>query len=444
MLQTLFYIPRTAFDLPMFGFGILLLVWAFASGALLTWLVRKQGWNADTKGYIPVLGLIGAAIFFLLPALAEEKGLPIRGYGTMVLLGVASGIWLSARRAIRANLDPELILSLAFWMFLAGMFGARTFYVMEYWKQQFLKVSSDGSIDVGATLAAVSNIAQGGLVVFGAFIGATIAFLVFARQKRLPVLGTFDLIAPSMILGLAIGRIGCFMNGCCYGGTCSLPWAVSFPWNSPPHVRQVAEGQVDLHGLFLAKDQEGKPRIEIVVPGSDAERAGLKAGAVIRTIGNQTPGRDITSEWKTVRTVREAQAELLRLNTPGIKLFIQTDAQEQPTSWTIAAPLAGSRPVHPAQLYASLDAFALFLFLLAWYPYRRHDGELLAWMLVIHAVSRFMLEVIRTDEGAVFGTGWTISQNLSLLMLLAGVGLWAYLLFFQRPRTLNFYALAGN
>lgn len=531
MLQTLFYIPRTAFGLPVFGFGILLFVWAFAGSMFMTWLVRKQGWNADTRGYIPVLGLIGAAICFLLPALAEDKGLPIRGYGTMVLIGVAAGIWLAARRAIRANLDPELILSLAFWMFLAGMFGARVFYVIEYWKDQF-RMPKDFSkpLDVLATVKALANIAQGGIIVYGAFIGGSLALWLYARRKRMPLLGTFDLIAPSMVLGLAIGRIGCFMNGCCYGGTCERPWAVSFPWNSPPHMRQVMDDIAYIDGLLFAK-----PTILAgVEAGSEAEQSGLKAGDYLTYMGDTRPGNEraknihsteearerlheiakkggeifvlgerdgkfVTYSWmvtagagdrefglefeklpvltkvepgsepeklglekgdriteigfsssptkkpsmQVVTTAVDVKRAMLESTTPNTTVFVKVEGREEPFSWTIVA-LPGSNLVHPTQLYASIGAVALFLFLLAWYPYRRHDGELLAWMLVIYAVIRFLEESIRTDEGAALGTGLTLSQNLSVLMLVAGIGLWVYLLCYERSRTLNFYSSAGN
>ena len=59
-----------------------------------------------------------------------------------------------------------------------------------------------------------------------------------------------DVIAPSMVLGLAIGRLGCLLNGCCYGGQCDLPWAMTFPYGSPPYADQIRHGQLPwLHGL---------------------------------------------------------------------------------------------------------------------------------------------------------------------------------------------------
>ncbi len=133
MLQTLFYIPCELFGLPVFGFGLLLAVWAVASVALLAWLVRRQGFNADTRSYAQVLAVLGAAIAWVLPLLCEPRGLPIRGYGMMMLLAVLSGMGLAVYRARRVGVDPEMIFALAFWMILPGIVGARAVYVTEYW-----------------------------------------------------------------------------------------------------------------------------------------------------------------------------------------------------------------------------------------------------------------------------------------------------------------------
>ena len=91
------------------------------------------------------------------------------------------------------------------------------------------------------------------------------------------------------------------------------------------------------------------------------------------------------------------------------------------------APPGQSLPVHPAQLYSAIDAGLLGWLLWAWYPFRRRDGELIALLLTIHPITRFMLEIIRTDEPAVFGTGMSISQNISVALLACGVGIWWYL-----------------
>ena len=99
MRQTLFYIPTQIDGVPLFGFGILLAAWAIGSLALLAYLVRKQGFNSDTKAYLPVLGLLGVFIYALPSVVGEEQGLPIRGYGVMLLLAVSSAVALLVHRA---------------------------------------------------------------------------------------------------------------------------------------------------------------------------------------------------------------------------------------------------------------------------------------------------------------------------------------------------------
>src|ERR1035441_3846069 len=171
MLQTLFYIPSELFDLPVFGFGLLLAVWAVISVAWVAVLVRRQGFNADTISMVQVLAVLGAAIAFLLPMLCEPRGLPIRGYGMMMLLAVVSGMGLAVYRARRVGVDPEMIFNLAFWLIVPGILGARIVYVCEYWHRDFWPVY-ERSHSYGALLFAVVNIAGGGLVVYGAFFGA--------------------------------------------------------------------------------------------------------------------------------------------------------------------------------------------------------------------------------------------------------------------------------
>ena len=84
MRQTLFFIKNHEFaGLPVFGFGWLLLIWLACSLALLAWLVRKNGWNDENRGFLPFIGIAGLVIAFLLPELeVARQGLPIRGYHT--------------------------------------------------------------------------------------------------------------------------------------------------------------------------------------------------------------------------------------------------------------------------------------------------------------------------------------------------------------------------
>ena len=82
----------------------------------------------------------------------------------------------------------------------------------------------------------------------------------------MPLLATADLIAPSMLLGLALGRVGCLLNGCCYGGPCDLPWKVTFPWNSPFHQHEAEQGITGVFGLTFRDGPDDLAVIDSVAP----------------------------------------------------------------------------------------------------------------------------------------------------------------------------------
>lgn len=409
MFQTLFYIPREVFGRPLFGAGVLLALWAVASVVLIAWLVYKQGFNADTKGWLPLLGIMGLVIWLVVPGISDERGLPIRGYGVMLLLGVVAGVSLALHRAERWGIDREVIFSLAFWMFVSGMVGARLFYVIEYWPEY-------RSDSVWTTLILIGNMTRGGLVVYGALLSVGLTLFIFVRHHRLPGLALGDLVAPSMALGLALGRLGCFLNGCCYGGTCDLPWSVQFPAGSPPFERQLQTGKVQLHGLDLRGDGHGRAIIHGVQPGSAAAKLGLRAGQTILAVDHEK-----------VESLDEAR-HLLEQVQAGERVRIVTTQSRKSKTWKVSSEPQRSLAVHPAQLYAALDAGLLCLLLIALTPYRRRDGEVVAWMLTLHPISRFLLEIIRTDESGMFGTGLSISQLISLGLLALAAILWWYIL----------------
>src|SRR5437764_7319302 len=97
----------------------------------------------------------------------KPLGLPVRGYGVMLMLATILGVALAAYRAWQVGIDPEVIYSLAFVMFLAGILGARLFYVIEYWQQEFSPTVTGSA---AATLQAIFNVPKGGLVVYGSVI----------------------------------------------------------------------------------------------------------------------------------------------------------------------------------------------------------------------------------------------------------------------------------
>lgn len=137
---------------------------------------------------------------------------------TGFLLAYLTWLWLGRREGRSADYCSDLLL----WIMVAGILGARTAYVLSdlpyYMKNPALIIRVD----------------QGGLIYYGGFIGATVAMIVFARRRKESFMGLTDFIVTALPLGHAMGRIGCFMNGCCHGIVLSGPCTVSFPFESIP------------------------------------------------------------------------------------------------------------------------------------------------------------------------------------------------------------------
>ncbi len=425
MRQTLFFIPDEVFGLPVFGFGLLLAVFALVAGIFTVDKIRRQGFNADTQSSLLFYALIGAAIAFVLPRIAEPgHGLPIRGYGVMLMLAVVLSIALALVRARQVGADPDMLLSLAIWVFVAGLVGARALYVAEYWRD-FQRPT------VGATIGAVLNVTKGGLVVYGGLIGAALAFVWRVYRCRLPALALADVVVASLALGQGIGRVGCLLNGCCYGGACEAPLpSITFPWGSPAHVRQVQTGKLFLHGLKLPLDTLAAPVIQDVAPGSPAEKAGLKAGERVVAVSGKpdAEGRDFFQPLPTTGKALDALFSVDGETNHDYLSIITSDGTTHRVGSVDPNALPRSVPVHPTQIYSAINGLVVCLFLWFVFPFRRRDGEVLAWGLTVFPITRFLMEWVRTDEPQNFLFGMTISQTISVGLLTLAVGLWLYLL----------------
>jgi phosphatidylglycerol:prolipoprotein diacylglycerol transferase len=420
MCQTLFSIPAKVLGWPVFGWGLLLSVWALAGVGVAVYLVRRHGLSAETLNQLGMYALCGAALSFLPQWFDLVAGgqLDIHGYGVLLLVAVSSAVGLSARRARQVGQDPEMIFSLGTWLFVGGIFGARMFYVIEYWSR-FQKPT------LGETIKSMLNIAQGGLVVYGSLLAGGLALFIFCRKYRLPALALADVIVPGLVLGMSLGRIGCFMNGCCYGGLSDLPWAVQFPREAPPFIDQLRSGRLIIEDLKFNGHGDDPPVIAGVEADSAPATAGLKAGDKIIGINGQP-----------VHTLDEALIALMHFESDfhGEAVRVRIEGNPRAFVWAPTPVPQHSLAVHPAQLYSAIDAMLLCLFLLAYSPFHRRDGELLAMAMTIHPVSRFLLEIVRVDEPAMFRTTLSISQLISVGILIGAGALWAYI--YSRPAKL--------
>lgn len=416
MRQTLFYIPHAILGLPVFGFGWLLIAWLLFAAVLLGRLVSRRGFDRETRSHIPLLLLVAAVIAFLLPRMevvspdGAPLGLPIRGFGAMLLLALLAGLALTVHLARRAGIERDVVYAMSFWMCVGGIVGARSLYVIEYW-HLFRRPT------LTATLWEVVKFTEGGIIIYGCFAGAMIAFLLFTAARRLPRLLLADVAAPGMMLGMAIGRIGCLLNGCCYGGLATDgALAITFPRYSspelsvvsPPYLHQWESGQ--LHGMQIAEERSVLV-IREVERGSKAERAGLKPGMRIAAVCGAR-----------VASVADARRAIA---SSGPEIEVTTD-EGATYRWTIGRLPECSLPVHPTQLYSSVNAALLCLLLFSFFPLRTRDGQVFAVMLTLYPITRFLLEILRDDEPGQLGTPLTISQILSLIAVACAAGLWLY------------------
>lgn len=424
MYQTLFHIPNRIGPIPFltwnedWGFGLVWLVLVLSGGLVLFSKVRREGWTRDAVTSLLTLLGVAAAYVVIVPKIVDPQGLPVQGYGVMLLLAVTLGIVLAIYRSRQMGVDPEIIYSITFWVFIGGIIGARLFYVVEYY-EQFLRYDSQGGLLLKDTIVAMINLTRGGLVVYGSFLGAALAFGVLAWRHRLPVLPLSDYLVASLVLGQGIGRIGCLLNGCCFGGVCEQPNLpqITFPFGSPPHVRQIETGDVFLHGIKLEGDQAGPVIISEVEPASPAAAAGLEAGQTVVTINDML-----------VTSPAQAYQVLLSIKGPGEEITVRTRGNLRPHSWRSADPPERSLPVHPTQIYSAINGLLFFFFAWAYFPFRRRDGQVFATLLTLFPITRFLMEIIRIDEPHAFWLGMTISQLISVLLIVASVPFWIWVL----------------
>lgn len=156
----------------------------------------------------------------MMPTLIQigEFGLP--AYGTMLVISFIVALFLVKRAAKRFNISPIIIENLAFWIMLGVIIGGRLLYVLFHWE------------DYANDILGILKIWTGGMMFFGGFIGAFIAGVIYVRREKISIPLLSDIISPSLGLGEFFTRIGCFLNGCCFGIPSNLPWAVHFPEHS--------------------------------------------------------------------------------------------------------------------------------------------------------------------------------------------------------------------
>jgi phosphatidylglycerol:prolipoprotein diacylglycerol transferase len=298
---------------------------------------------------------------------------PVGTYGPMLVIGFLAAITLIKYLSRDMRTDPRHITNAALYALIGGVVGARAFYVIHY-----IGKFQDKWTDV-------FQIWQGGLELVGGVFVTVVVILAYLLYYKLPVRKYLDILAIGLTVALVFGRIGCFLNGCCFGKPANVPFMVQFPYDSFVYFSQVNPN---------LKRNRLEPQLQ--VPADYfyyTDDSGMRY---------PKPYSDLTSEQQYEVTKGKYQC----------------------------------LPVYPTQLYSSAGAAILCLVLyLFWRRSRKSRGKFLtqpgstfALMLILYGIMRFYLETLRDDNPYEYGwwaidKGGTVSQNIGIYMVILGAAL---------------------
>ena len=366
-------------------------------------------------------------VLFRIPNPFTADGLPVYGFGMMLFLAFIGCTWLAGRRALREGISKETIQDLAVWLFIGGLLGARITYLL----------NEKPRPDLLTFFKKLPQIWEGGIVFYGSVLGGIaayfLAYYLIYRKRGLSTLRLVDAIAPSICLGLALGRIGCFLNGCCYGGVCTADHAavtpVTFPLSAPARDILVDSGLQTVAGFSVVPEPTGARDgvlVEEVDPASPAYAQGLMPGAVITGVNlkdgkfindvnqNEVHNRgDLDRLLGSLAGWKRGESRLELTFTPADK----PDAE--PETISIYPRTLG---LYPTQVYETVSMILLMMLLLAYYPFRRVPGQVGAMLMLGYGVHRYLNEILRDDprpEG--------LESYGSVFLVAAGVLMWIVL-----------------
>jgi phosphatidylglycerol:prolipoprotein diacylglycerol transferase len=316
----------------------------------------------------------------MLPELFELPftHLTIKSYGLMMVIGFLAAVFVIRRLSRDITPDPQLITNASLYTLIAGVVGARLFYVIHY----FDKFRGD--------LASVFAIWQGGLELLGGVVLAILVVFFYLWRHKLPIRRYLDILAVGLMLALVFGRLGCFLNGCCFGKPTDKLWGVRYSYNSFAYRSQVQPN-----------------------PDRDRDKAYLELPDEFfnYSFDDTAPGKFL----KPYEQLNQQQKDMVN-NGPYRCLH-----------------------VHPTQLYSSAVAlFCSFLLYLFWRRTRNavaskkeaglfnKPGCTFGLMLIMYGFLRFFMEFLRDDNPYEYAwwaiyKGRTVSQNLGIYMVIFGV-----------------------
>jgi phosphatidylglycerol:prolipoprotein diacylglycerol transferase len=296
---------------------------------------------------------------------------PVGTYGPMLVIGFLAAITLIRYLSKRYQTDPQHITNAALYSLIGGVVGARAFYVIHYFDSY-----RDNLFDI-------FKVWKGGLELLGGVIAAIAVILIYLIYHKLPIRRYLDILAIGLMTALVFGRIGCFLNGCCFGKPTDFPLAVRFPYHSYAYYNQVN-------------------------PNPERNRS--------------EPHLKLPDEYFYYIT-EQGYGEL--------KPFNQLSSQQQ---LEVLKGKYRCLPVHPTQLYSSVSAAVVCLILLLFWKraeknpgkFVTQPGSTFSLMFILYGIMRFNIEFLRDDNPFEYAwwaiyKGGTVSQNISIYMIILGI-----------------------
>ncbi len=442
MYQVLFYIPVKADFLPdYFPLPAMVALLILLAAGVVWYLAPREpfgvvadSWRNAAKFLIGFGVAVGVGMYFA--SRYWPGGIPVHGFGMMLFVAFLLCNWVGARLAKgvpflliargpkqgreyftetfppkeRDQHAQDDLQTIAICIFIGGLLGARITYLINETKPQ----------TIGDFILSLPLIWEGGIIFYGSAIGGVVTYFVlyllyiYYWNIRIQSLKLADIIAPCVALGLCLGRVGCLLNGCCYGQVACADCAVvpiHFPLSAPARYSLVHEGYQTAAGFTLAA--EGiEPVVDKVAPHSAAAQAGLKPGDRIvkandKPIDSEMDLNHLLSMGDWPRGARRLTLEVVE---PG---------QSEPRTVSFTPYTIG---LLPTQVFESISMFLLFWMLLAFWPLRKSDGQVLSLLMIGYAVHRYLNELLRNDPRPV-----GFESYGSVVLLAAGLVLFAYL-----------------
>lgn len=414
MWRILFKIP-IGDGIPIYAYGVMAITGFIVATTLTARLARKNNIDPnhvfDLAFVALISGVVGARILFVIQP-TDMVQVPFRFnffnvfdgrlnvFGALVglALGVLLAYWVMRKYKDQYYLQKLWKRPAGKYAFIGvtavvvGLLAARALYLYLHPEDIFKGSAPRGTVPEDMIDLRIFRVWEGGLVWYGGLIFAFVCSFIFVLMRRLPILTMMDIGAPHIALGLAFGRIGCFLNGCCWGKPSYSAWHAwcTFPKNSPAWT-QHTNALPFPRGVFTAEQFPNVPQDFI--------------NHLVSTYPNRYAGLPV-----------EKVKELLFLDS---RIFPEGSMQ------LIKESAERSHAVIPTQLISILFALGIFGLLMIVYRNRKRGGQVMLGLGFLYPLLRLTVEYMRADNNAVLGD-FTISQSISIgVMVVSFIGfLW--------------------